>query len=141
MTFLDPLRQFLQYLSSQLQSQYYVYVIGALGAILAFLLLYASNWGAMIYASAWFWPGILLLLVLAIVLGVRYGAPRFKERLFVRQRDSQYVSASQESPTEFQAKFLKTIDTLKRLPQLKGKEDPLYVLPWYLLIGGSPTRL
>lgn len=135
MSFLDPFRQFLQYLASQLQSQYYLYVIGALGAVLAFLLLYASSWGAAIYASRWFWPGLVLLLLVVSVLVIRYSTPRLREQIFVRRHDSQYVSASQESPAEFQAKFLRALDTLKSLPQLKGKDDPLYALPWYLLIG------
>src|SRR5262249_43615344 len=42
-------------------------------------------------------------------------------------------------PEEFQAKFLKALQTLKGLPQLKEKDDPLYALPWYLLIGESQS--
>jgi type VI secretion system protein ImpL len=82
-----------------------------------------------------------VILAVGLFFGIRYGVPLLRERYFLKQPGSEYVAAGQESPEEFQAKFLKALQTLKGLPQLKGREDPLYVLPWYLLIGeGQPGK-
>lgn len=118
-----------------------MYVIAALGVLLAAAMTYGLGWGSAFWASPWFWPVIGVVLAIGLVVGIRYGVPFLRERYFLKQSGSEYVAAGQESPEEFQAKFLKALQTLKGLPQLKGREDPLYVLPWYLLIGeGQPGK-
>src|SRR4030095_15229802 len=124
MSFLDPFKSFFQSFTSQLQSDYYIYVFGALGVLLVAGTTYVFGWGPAVFASPWFWGVVALLLVVGIFFGIRYGVPRLRERYFLRKRGSEYVVAGQESPEEFQAKFLKALQTLKGLPQLKGKDDP-----------------
>ncbi len=138
---LEPFRYALYSLRSLFESGYYLYVIAALGVFLAAAMTYGLGWGSAFWASPWFWPVIGVVLVIGLVVGIRYGVPLFRERYFLKQEGSEYAAAGQESPEEFQAKFLKALQTLKGLPQLKGREDPLYVLPWYLLIGeGQPGK-
>lgn len=118
-----------------------MYVIAALGVFLAAVMTYGMGWGGAFWASPWFWPVMGVVLVIGLAVGIRYGVPLLRERYFLKQGVSEFVAAGQESPEEFQAKFLKALQTLKGLPQLKGREDPLYVLPWYLLIGeGQPGK-
>jgi len=138
---LEPIKSFFYSLRSLLESQYYMYVFAALGAAIVVVAGYGLGWGTAFWESRWFWPVVGVLLLVGLFFGIRYGVPRLRERYFLKQPGSEYVAAGQESPEEFQAKFLKALQTLKGLPQLKGREDPLYVLPWYLLIGeGQPGK-
>ena len=135
MAFLDPFKSFLQTLLSTLQSQYYTFVIVALGLLVAGAVTYVWLWAPMLLTSPWFWGVVVMLAVVALFCGIRYGIPKLRERYFLRQEGSASVIAGQESPEEFHARFTKALQTLGSLPQLKGRENPLYVLPWYLLIG------
>ena len=138
---LEPIKSFFYSLRSLFESQYYMYVFAALGAAFAVVAAYGLGWGTALWESPWFWPVVGALALVALFFAVRYGAPRLRERYFLKQSGSEYVAAGQESPEEFQARFLKAVQTLKGLPQLKGREDPLYVLPWYLLVGeGQPGK-
>jgi type VI secretion system protein ImpL len=137
MALLDPFRNVWQSLLSSFQSQYYLLVVGALGVFVAAIIAYGSGLGAALWNSPWFWLVVIVLAALGLWGGIRYGIPWLRERDFLRRSSSPYLAAGQESPQEFQAKFLKALHTLQGLPQLKGKEDPRYVLPWYLLIGGE----
>lgn len=135
MSFLDPFKSFFQSLSSLLQSQYALLILGALALLLAATITYAFGWGTALFASPWFWVFIAVLIAAGIFAAVRWGLPWWQERRFVGKEGSEYVAAGQASPEEFQAKFLASLQTLQSLPQLRGKADPLYALPWYLLIG------
>lgn len=138
MRFLDPFKSFFQLLLSQTQSQYYFLVIGVLGLLLAGAVTGLYLWGPVLLASPWFWGFLAVLGGIGIFYGIRYGIPRLREWWFLRKSGSGYVVGGQESPEEFHAKFLKSLQALKTLPRpgsRNGKEDPLYVLPLYLLIG------
>lgn len=118
-----------------LRSQY-VYWTG--GLLTAALLLLAAGWlgwlGALL-RSPWLWLILALLSGVAVFAAIRWGVPWIRERRFVRREGSDYVVAGEESPEEFQAKFSKALQLLHSMPQLRGKANPLYALPWYLLVG------
>jgi hypothetical protein len=138
MRFLDPFKSFFQLLLSQTQSQYYFLIIGMLGLLLAGAVTGLYLWGPVLLASPWFWGFLAVLGGVGIFYGIRYGIPRLREWWFLRKSGAGYVVGDQESPEEFHAKFLKSLQALKTLPRSRsrtGKEDPLYVLPLYLLIG------
>lgn len=120
-----------------LQARFAPYMAGIMLAIVVLTTAYYRGWLGLVVASSWFWPALGLFLVAALIAGWRWGIPWWRERRFVRRRGSAYVAAGQESPEEFRAKFLFALQTLKGLPQLKGTADPVYVLPWYILIGDS----
>lgn len=135
MSFLDPFKSFLQSVLSTLQSQYYTFVFVALGLLVAGAATYVWLWAPTVLASPWFWGVVAVLVMVGLFFAIRNGIPWLRERYFLRQEGSASVIAGQESPEEFHARFTKALQTLKSLPQLKGRESPLYVLPWYLLIG------
>lgn len=138
MRFLDPFKSFFQLLLSQTQSQYYFLIIGVLGLLLAGAVAGFYLWGPVLLASPWIWGFLAVLGGIGIFYGIRYGIPRLREWWFLRKSGSGYVVGGQESPEEFHAKFLKSLQALKTLPRSgsrNGKEDPLYMLPLYLLIG------
>ena len=139
---LEPFRYALYSLRSLLESGYYMYVIAALGVLLAAAMTYGLGWGSAFWASPWFWPVIGVVLAIGLVVGIRYGVPFLRERYFLKQLGSEYVAAGQESPEEFQAKFQKALQTLKGLAATERARGPLIcVLPWYLLIGeGQPGK-
>jgi len=139
MALLDPFKSVWQTLLSSFQYQYYLLVVGALGVAIAALIVYGSSLGVALWHSPWFWLVVAVFLAIGLWAGVHYGVPWLRERNFLRRSASPYIAAGQESPQEFQAKFVKAVNTLQGLPQLKGKDDPRYVLPWYLLIGGERT--
>src|SRR5262245_9069239 len=137
MSFLDPFKSFFQSALSTLQSQYYTFVFIALGLLVAGAATYVWLWAPMLLASPWFWGVVAALAVVGLFFGIRYGIPRLRERYFLRREGSAYVAAGQESPEEFKARFTHAPQTLKGLPQQRGLEYPLYVLPWYLLTGDT----
>lgn len=138
MSFLDPFKSFFQSLLSSLQSEYYTIVLVTLGLALAGVAAYFWLWGPALWNNPWFWGVLAVLAVIGLFFAIRYGIPRLRERYFLRRREADYIVAGQDSPEEFQARFTKALQTLRGLPQLKGKDSPLYALPWYLLIG-DPT--
>jgi type VI secretion system protein ImpL len=96
---------------------------------------YQRGWLGAVIASPWFWIVLGLLLLIAIFCAIRFGIPWWREQQFLKRQGSEYLAAGQQSPEELRAKFLFALQTLKGLPQLKGGTDPVYALPWYLLIG------
>ncbi|MGE0826419.1 MAG: type VI secretion protein IcmF/TssM N-terminal domain-containing protein [Candidatus Binatia bacterium] len=145
MSLLEPFKYFFRYIISTMQYQYYAIILAALGFALAAVITYFWGWDPALLKSPWFWGVVTLLLAVGIVVGIRYGLPRLRESRFLRRESSESVIGGQESPEEFQAKFTKALQTLRGLPQLRGKDSPLYALPWYLLIGeeasGKTTAL
>jgi len=110
--------------------------IAALSALVVLLLVsHWLGWLGALAGSPWLWVGLVLLAAAAIFAGLYWGVPWLQERRFLRKESSEYVVAGEQSPEEFRAKFAKALQMLHTLPQLKGKGDPLYALPWYLLIG------
>lgn len=108
----------------------------AVGVVIIALVAAAwMGWLHAVGASRWLWPSVLILLALGIFAAIRWGIPWVRERRFVRTEGSEYVVAGQQSPEEFRAKFSKALQALKTLPRLKGKGDPVYALPWFLLLG------
>lgn len=84
-------------------------------------------------------PWLLAILTFAVAIGVfagiYWGLPRLRERRFLQQEGATQVIGSGERPEEFRARFTGAVQALAALPQMKGRGDPVYALPWYLLIG------
>lgn len=101
-----------------------------------------------VYIMSWpWWVGIFLALCLVgLYIGflfVRKLLQRRKEQNFVQQvieQDNSQVkamsSAEQSQMLEIQERWKSAIDTLKR-SHLKKQGNPLYVLPWYMIMGES----
>ena len=119
---------------------YLLYLMLAVLAVLLILgLVYLMNW-------PW-WVGIFLALV---VVGLCIGA-WFVKRLFLRRKEQQFVqqvieqdneklkslsAAEQSQNKELQLRWKEAIETLRR-SHLKKQGNPIYALPWYLMMGES----
>ena len=120
--------------------KYLLYLMLAVLVVLFILgLVYLMNW-------PW-WVGIFLALVL---VGLAIGA-WFLERLLLRRKEQQFVqqvieqdneklktlsAAEQSQNKELQLRWKQTVETLRR-SHLRKQGNPLYVLPWYLMMGES----
>ena len=96
----------------------------------------ATRWMGWL-TSPWLWAVLTFLAAIGVFAAVHWGIPKLRERRFLEQEGSPHVIGSGESPEEYRAKFAKALQSLASLPQLKGSSDPLYALPWYLLLGGG----
>ncbi len=111
--------------------------------ILAILLVFAL---ALLLRWPW-WMGFFLLLGL-IGLGIGFF---FLRKIWLRRREQQFVqqvieqdeahlktltSKERENLKEIQDRWKEAVETLRR-SQLRKYGNPLYVLPWYLVIGES----
>jgi type VI secretion system protein ImpL len=102
----------------------------------------------LVYAMAWpWWVGAFLLLALVgMVIGglfLKRLLQRRKERQFVQEvieQDNEKLkslaSAGQSQHQELQERWKEAVGMLRR-SHLKKRGNPLYVLPWYLLMGES----
>lgn len=102
----------------------------------------------LVYIMSWpWWVGLFLLLCLVGIgvgfLFVRKILQRRKEQNFVQdviEQDTSQVkamsSAEQSQMLEIQQRWKEAVDTLKR-SHLKKQGNPLYVLPWYMIMGES----
>jgi type VI secretion system protein ImpL len=104
--------------------------------------------GYVVFVLKWpLWTLLLVLLTIAVLvvggLFIRKLLVRRREKRFVEeviQRDELHLKSlsqkEQNESREMQAKWKEAIDTLKR-SHLKKQGNPLYVLPWYMVIGES----
>ncbi|HQG30585.1 MAG TPA: type VI secretion protein IcmF/TssM N-terminal domain-containing protein, partial [Deltaproteobacteria bacterium] len=120
-----------------------LYALIALGCVLGLLLVFG-----IVLAFAWpWWVGIFLVILLlgvgiAAVI-VRKVVLRRKEQLFVAQiieQDNAYVKSMKDDEkknlADIQDKWKEAVGALKK-SHLKKFGNPLYVLPWYMVIGES----
>jgi type VI secretion system protein ImpL len=103
--------------------------------------------GLVIFAGWPWWVGAFILIgllgiVLAIVLARKIWSRR-RERMFIHQIIQQDESMrkgmalkEQDSARELQARWKEAVDAL-RSSHLRKQGNPLYVLPWYMVIGES----
>jgi len=89
--------------------------------------------------SRWFLEICVAAAAMVLLVVIFSGIPWFREWRFVNQNSPGYRAGSGESPQESRAKFLSAISELKSLPQVSGKGDRLYWLPWYLMLGPSQS--
>jgi type VI secretion system protein ImpL len=94
----------------------------------------AASWRGWL-AGPWLWASVTFLAAGGLFAAVYWGIPWLRERRFLQQEGAKHVIGSGESPEEYRAKFNKALQSLTAMPQFKGSSDPLYALPWYLLIG------
>ncbi len=98
------------------------------------------------------WPWWVCFFIIAGMMGILLGAWLIK-KLLVRKKEQQFVSQiieqdnavlasrdkkSREVSKEMQEKWKQAIDALRK-SHLKKQGNPLYVLPWYMIIGKSGT--
>lgn len=115
--------------------------------IVAFLLAIALVFGVVYFWDWPWWVGIFLLLIL---LGIGIGL-LFLRKLLHRRREQKFVQQvieqdevrlkslagkEREELKELQNRWKEAIETLRR-SHLRKYGNPLYVLPWYLVIGES----
>jgi type VI secretion system protein ImpL len=120
---------------SYFESELYYWVFGLIALGLAALTMWFWPAIRVLFTSKWTWIGLGVILAFGAFAFVWWGLPRFREWRFARRTGSPYLAAGQRSPEELTAKFNRAVRALKRLPQLSGVRDPLYALPWYLLLG------
>jgi type VI secretion system protein ImpL len=111
------------------------------------LIVVMVSFGFVLWMSWPWWVGLFFLIGFAglWLLGI------FIQKLLLRRREQNFVQqviqqdeaylqgmggADQEKQHELQARWKEAIDTLKS-SRLKRYGNPLYVLPWYLIIGES----
>ncbi len=103
--------------------------------------------GLVLWIGWSWWVGFFLLLgLIGLVLGalvVRKVLGRRREQMFVHQVIAQDESmqksmapAEQDTAKELQARWKEAIDALRK-SHLRKYGNPLYVLPWYMVIGES----
>jgi len=121
------------------------YVLIVLACILVILFAFA-----LVFIMDWpWWVGIFLLLGIAgIAIGVLFLRKlllRRKEQQFVQQvieQDESYLKQlgkdEHAEQKELQNRWKEAIETLRR-SHLKKQGNPLYVLPWYLVMGESAS--
>ncbi len=115
--------------------------------VVGLLLAVALVWGVVYFLDWPWWVGIFLLLVL---LGVGIGL-LFLRKIWHRRREQKFVQQvieqdeahlkdltgkERENLKELQNRWKEAIETLRR-SHLRKYGNPLYVLPWYLVIGES----
>ncbi|MEE4364248.1 MAG: type VI secretion protein IcmF/TssM N-terminal domain-containing protein, partial [Desulfotignum sp.] len=98
------------------------------------------------------WPWWVCFFIIAGLTGILLGV-WFIKKLLVRKKEQQFVSQiieqdnaalasrdqkSREVSKEMQDKWKQAIDALRK-SHLKKQGNPLYVLPWYMMIGKSGT--
>lgn len=98
------------------------------------------------------WPLWVCFFIAAGILGLFLGA-LFIHKLLLKRKEQKFVSQiieqdnahlksidkkEQEISREMQAKWKEAMESLKK-SHLKRKGNPLYVLPWYMIIGKSGT--
>jgi type VI secretion system protein ImpL len=122
---------------------YFRYFLCAAAAVLCALLIFGF-----VLMMAWpWWVGIFLVLVL---LGLLAGA-LFLRKLMARRREQQFVQQvieqddaqlkelpgeEQNRLKELQNSWKEAVETLRK-SHLRKQGNPLYVLPWYLVMGES----
>jgi type VI secretion system protein ImpL len=89
----------------------------------------------MVMHSRWRWEIAIALVAGVAAVIVIWGIPWFRERRFVYRESSDYRVAGEASPQEFRAKFTHALRRFRSLPQQVGNGEPLYSLPWYLIMG------
>ena len=116
-----------------------------LGSLL--LIIVGLSFGFVLWMSWPWWVGLFILVGFAglwlVGFFIQKLLQRRREQNFVQQviqQDEAYLQGSgspdQEGQRELQARWKEAIDTLKA-SHLNRYGNPLYVLPWYLLIGES----
>ena len=90
--------------------------------------------------SPWRWEILAAVIALAVFALIFWGIPWFQEWRFVHRESSQYPIAGERSPQEFQAKFARAVHKLRSLPHHNAERDPLYAIPWYLILGGQAGK-
>jgi len=92
---------------------------------------------AAVLHSRWLWEIAIALVAGIAAVIVVWGIPWFREWRFVYRDSSGYRVAGEASPQEFRAKFTYALRRFRSLPQQVGKGEPLYLLPWYLIMGSE----
>ncbi len=107
---------------------------------------YTTRWGETLgqLGPIWFWVGLLIFLALGMVVVVRWGLARYREKRFItalQVEDSKTLGQDAvESRRQLRHKLLAAIQTLESSPDLRRKPGlPLYALPWYLLLGARQS--
>ncbi len=120
-----------------------VYALIALSSILVLLLVFG-----IVLGMGWPWWVGIFLIVLFIGVGlagfiIRKVMLRKKEQHFVSQiieQDNAYLRSLKDDEkkhaSELQDKWKEAVDALKK-SHLKKQGNPLYVLPWYMVLGES----
>jgi len=98
------------------------------------------------------WPLWVCFFMAAGIIGIFLGA-LFFHKLLLKRKEQKFVSQiieqdnthlksldkkEREASREMQAKWKEAMDSLKK-SHLKNQGNPLYVLPWYMIIGKSGT--
>lgn len=119
---------------------------GFLAGLLAlFVIGYRMRWWQSLRHALgpWFWMGFVLLVVVGTFVAILWFLPRYREKRFLERLHSEDEQTPQADVKEgyrrLEEKMRQTLDKLRKAPALKNKGNPLYALPWYLLLGASQS--
>jgi len=117
------------------QSPVTLLVVGAVALVAMMAILIRLGLLRVLVHSPWLWEILVGVGVLVVIVIVVWGIPWWRERSFVHRLSSDYKVAGGESPQELQSKFTYALRRFRSLPQQSGKGEPLYSLPWFLMVG------
>jgi type VI secretion system protein ImpL len=117
------------------QSPVTVLVVGAVAIVTMIAILIRLGLFHALMHSPWLWEILVAVGVLVVIVIAVWGIPWWRERSFVHRFSSDYKVASGGSPEELQSKFTYALRRFRSLPQQSGKGEPLYSLPWFLMVG------
>ncbi|MGH7916316.1 MAG: type VI secretion protein IcmF/TssM N-terminal domain-containing protein, partial [Candidatus Binataceae bacterium] len=72
-------------------------------------------------------------------IAIAWRIPWFRRRRFISRSDPEFPAGGGASPEEFQTRFNDALRRFRTLPQHAGRGDPLYSMPWYLLLGAAQS--
>lgn len=116
-----------------------VQIIAAI-VLLAALILIAVWFGllAALLHSRWLLEILAALAAVLVFAIVFWGIPWFREYRFLHLETAAHRLSGEDSPEEFHDQFLSALGRIKAFPHGRH-EEPLYALPWYLVIGSSQS--
>ncbi|MGH8012920.1 MAG: type VI secretion protein IcmF/TssM N-terminal domain-containing protein [Candidatus Binataceae bacterium] len=74
----------------------------------------------------------------ATTIAIAWRIPWFK-RPSKSRGDPEFPAGGGGSPEEFQTRFNDALRRFRALPQHAGRGDPIYSMPWYLMLGGGQS--
>jgi len=88
----------------------------------------------------WVWLSNLCVLVLCILIATAMKVlPWYRERRFVRVHDGVAADGSTGPGRDLERRLVAARDVILESPKLAAGRDPLYRLPWYLVLGAEDS--
>ncbi|MGH6943436.1 MAG: type VI secretion system protein, partial [Geminicoccaceae bacterium] len=111
------------------------------GSLLPVILVIAAVAGIVLlrpYLPLWGWLlSIAWLVVCVLVWALVVLVPRYRQRRFLEAQGGVDPGSAGEPVRALEARLLAAREVLLHSPNLRARQDPLYWLPWYLVLGAD----